>query len=427
MSAGPLTYGVRSCDKDTAMRPARANTALFPLAFAAFSAHAGIVVDLSYVDPTAPSYTRYLDWVDTGENGGDAYLFSATEAAYAYRLRMEAQDCQTAVALVQEQVDEANDAIAQGQAPNVASDSYLEVGSMIRDVALTYDWCSAFASDAQREQWAAYADQAIFNVWNPNDAQWGGQPHPWSGWSIDNPGNNYYYSFLGATLYWGFAGNRSQWVDFLEQNKWPHLVDYFAALPGGGSREGTGYGTSHMRLFELYRVWRDNTGQDLANASAHLTDSIDYWVHATVPTLDEFAPIGDQARVSEPTLFDYQRNLMLQARQMTLDNGAKARAARWLHTISVPQMTQGFNFRHDLIPSGDGGALPDTLHHHATGVGHFFARTDWGTDALWMAFVAGPYTESHAHQDQGSFTLYGGYWLAVTENIWTHSGIEQPD
>ena len=33
--------------------------------------------------------------------------------------------------------------------------------------------------------------------------------------------------------------------------------------------------------------------------------------------------------------------------------------------------------------------------------------------------------ESHAHQDQGSFTLFQGDWLAVTENIWTHSGIQQ--
>jgi hypothetical protein len=44
---------------------------------------------------------------------------------------------------------------------------------------------------------------------------------------------------------------------------------------------------------------------------------------------------------------------------------------------------------------------------------------------MWVAFIAGTYNESHAHQEQGGFTLFAGDWLAVTENIWTHSGIQQ--
>jgi hypothetical protein len=39
--------------------------------------------------------------------------------------------------------------------------------------------------------------------------------------------------------------------------------------------------------------------------------------------------------------------------------------------------------------------------------------------------VAGPYNESHAHQEQGGFTLFARDWLAVSENIWSHSGIQQ--
>ena len=39
---------------------------------------------------------------------------------------------------------------------------------------------------------------------------------------------------------------------------------------------------------------------DLGNANSHVTDSIYYWIHATVPTRDRFAPIGDQARNSMP-------------------------------------------------------------------------------------------------------------------------------
>jgi hypothetical protein len=38
---------------------------------------------------------------------------------------------------------------------------------------------------------------------------------------------------------------------------------------------------------------------------------------------------------------------------------------------------------------------------------------------------AGKYDQSHAHQDQGSFTFFTHDWLAVTNNIWSHSGIHQ--
>jgi hypothetical protein len=44
---------------------------------------------------------------------------------------------------------------------------------------------------------------------------------------------------------------------------------------------------------------------------------------------------------------------------------------------------------------------------------------------MWLAFSAGPYVQSHAHQDQGAFTLFQDDWLAATENMWTHSGIQQ--
>jgi len=148
-------------------------------------------------------------------------------------------------------------------------------------------------------------------------------------------------------------------------------------------------------------------------------------VHATVPTLDRFAPIGDQSRNSVPELFDYHRRLVLEARQLTTDEEARSMASWWLDSISVPRMTQGFNSRYDLLPAGTGGTPPSALVYLAEGAGHLFARSDWGKDAMWLSFVAGPYNESHAHQEQGGFTLFARDWLAVTENIWSHSGIQQ--
>lgn len=382
-------------------------------------------VDLSFVDKKSDAYGRFKSWVDSAVAGSPGYAFSATDAALMYRLSESKKYCDLAVKMVEQQVSEAESAIASGGRPAISGDSYLEVGPHIADLALTLDSCAADISPTQRQRWSAYAEQAVWNVWNHSAAQWGGRPHPWTGWSTDNPGNNYYYSFLEATMFWALASGSDKWMKDLRERRLPPLKAYFAKLPGGGSSEGTGYGAAHMRLFSIYRLWRDSTGEDLANASTHAHDSIPYWVHATVPTLDRFAPIGDQSRNSIPELFDYHRRLVLEARQLTQEPDALGISSWWLDSISVPRMSSGFNSRYDLLPAGSGGSPPTSLSHHAVGTGHFFSRTDWGKNAMWVAFIAGPYNESHAHQDQGSFTLFANDWLAVTENIWSHSGIQQ--
>jgi hypothetical protein len=409
------------------MRRHRANrrlTLTMTLALASAPSSAAITIDLSYVDQQSTGFQRFRDWVDRAVDGNPDYGFSATDAAYMYRITGEAQYATLAVETVEEQVAAAEDAIANGDAPEVAGDSYLYVGDMIGDLAMTYDWCAPFVTGNQRARWAAYAEQAVFNVWNPDDASWGGHPFPWSGWSIDDPANNYFYSFLEATMLWSLADDSAPWMDFLDTVKIPQLTAYFEAIDGG-SQEGTGYGLSHKRLFYLYRVWRDSTGVDLANANPHLTDSIEWWIHATVPTLDRTAAIGDQARVSEPVMYDYHRALMLEAHYLTQGAAEEDNASWWLHSISVSEMQSGFNFREDLLPAGPGGSPPADLVRHFDATGHLFARTSWNTDATWLEFDAGPYVQSHAHQDQGSFTLYRNTWLAVTENIFSHSGIQQ--
>jgi hypothetical protein len=388
---------------------------------------AAIAIDLAYVDRQSGPYRRFIAWVDAALAGEAGYSFSATDAAYAWRLSGEPAYATLAVEWAERQVADAERAIAAGERPEVAADSYLQAGPMIRDVALVLDWCADAVTASQRERWRRYASQAVWNIWNPEQAHWNGTPQPWSGWGTDDPANNYHYSFLEATVYWALATDDAALLQLLEHEKWPAVVAAVGAITGGGSQEGTAYGLSHRRLFEVYRVWRDaHPGHpDLADENAHLADSIDWWIHATVPTRDRTAAIGDQARVSEPVLYDYHRALMLQARALARDEAARGAASWWLHAIAYPSMESGFNLRDDLLDAGDGGSPPASLIHHAPGTGQLFARTHWGTDATWLQFSAGPYLQSHAHQDQGAFTLYRGEWLAVTENIWTRSGIRQ--
>lgn len=399
--------------------------ATFLLSLACLPVQASLKIDTSGMDIKSTAFKRFRDYVEAAANGSPGYGFSATDAATLFLLAPKEKYCALAVRLVQAQVDEADAKIGQGQRPAVAGDSYLESGPMISDLALTWEACRATISDAQRTQWSKYAEQTLFNIWNPKAAKWGEKPFEWTGWSIDNPGNNYYYSFVEATMTWALASNNETWLKFLRENKLPALTAYFGKLVGGGSLEGTGYGAAHMRLFAIYRIWRDSTGEDLANANSHVDDSIRFWVHATMPTLDRFAPIGDQSRVSIPEIYDYHRRLVLEARALSKNEEVRDIASWWLHNISIPEMTSGFNLRHDLLSAGDGGHPPADRIYEAKGTGHVFARTDWNREATWVGFNAGPYVESHAHQDQGGFTLFSGDWLAVTENIWTHSGIQQ--
>ena len=407
--------------------PALARIALLAVfATGAGTSQAAITTDLSYVNLQSPAYARFKGWVDQAVAGNLGYGFSANDAVVMYRLTNQSPYCVLARDMIEDQVSAAEAAIAANQNPEVAHDSYLYAGALIGDLALTRDWCASFVSTSQRTRWANYAERTITNIWNPSAASWGGRAAPWTGWGTDDPANNYYYSFLRATMYWALAVNSSAWTNFLQTQKLPPLEAYFSMLPGGGSEEGTGYGTSHHKLFELYRVWRDSTGDDLANANPHLTDTISYWLHATVPTRNRFAPFGDQSRNSNPEFYDYHRHLLLEARYMTNNAAARDLASWWINHNSVQQMASGFNYRDDLLPPGSSSTLPNApLIYRATGIGHLFARTSWETGATWLSFSAGAYTQSHAHQDQGSFTLFSGDWLAVTENIWSHSGIQQ--
>ena len=399
--------------------------AVLLLAAVTLPVHAELKTDTSYIDQKSASYKRFKSWVDAAVAGRPGYEFSATDAALMFSLTGKKKYCELAVQMIQSQVEEASKRIAAGQRPAVAGDSYLEAGPMIGALAQTLETCEADISDTRRTLWSAYAEQTIFNIWNPSSAQWGGKPLTWSGWSVNNPGNNYYYSFVEATMSWALASNSERWLALLRDDKLPALQAYFGKLPGGGSLEGTGYGAAHMRLFAIYRLWKDSTGEDLANANSHARNSIPFWVHATMPTLDRFAPIGDQSRVSVPELYDYHRRLVLEARILSKDEAIRNMASWWLNNISVEKMSHGFNARHDLLPAGDAGSPPTETVYVAQGTGHVFARTGWDKRAMWLGFSAGPYVESHAHQDQGAFTLFAGDWLAVSENIWSHSGIQQ--
>lgn len=381
-----------------------------------------------------PAAQRFVTMVDRWKGGADVYDFQSWHAALVGQLTGEASYCTAAIKNVETRVTAEEKRIADGGRPEVARDSYLYVGDEIGDLALTYDWCFAQLTDAQKKRWLEFADRAVWNVWHHERAQWGTELSEWNGWSVDNPMNNYYYSFLRATMLLGLAthgelGSGETWIKQFRQVKLAdQLVPQFVAqLPGGGSREGTGYGVSHKSLFELYDFWQGSTGEDIANETAHAEESLRLMLHQIVPTGDRLAPTGDHARDSTAALYDYHRQYLLSL-MARYASATPAGAAKTLLAASpVKQMTSQFNYVYDfLYDTTEITEAPLTglaPAYHAAGVGQVYARSGWTKDATWVNFTAGPYTEDHAHQDQGSFLLYKGGWLAYDANIDSHSGI----
>jgi len=383
-----------------------------------------------------PAATRFKGLVDQWVGGADIWGFEAWNAALLGQLTGTASYCTKAVATVEAQVVAAEAKIAANQAPVVAGDSYLDIGGMIGDLALVYDWCYAQTSQPQRTRWLKYADQAVSNVWHPTTAKWGSATIPWSGWATNDPSDNYYYSFLRATMLLGLAAKGEDpqadtWLTQFHDTKiLGQLVPTFTAdLVGGGSREGTGYGVAMRRLFELYDLWKATTGENLATKTGHTRASLLTMLHQLVPTRDRVAPTGDLSRDSTAAFFDYHRNYMQELIQEFPTDTLAKRAKTQLMASSLPTMGSSFMYAYDfLYDDSMVTAQPvDGLNtsYYAAGIGELYARSGWDVHATWVNLIAGPYTQSHAHQDQGSLMIYKDGWLAYDAVVDSHSGLTQ--
>jgi hypothetical protein len=380
--------------------------------------------------------TRFKANVDQWLGGADIWGFELWTAALVGQLTSNTAYCTKAVAGVEAQVVAAEAQIAVNQAPVVAGDSYLEIGGMIGDLALVYDWCFDQTTASQRARWLKYADQAVSNVWHASTAKWGSATLPWSGWATSDPSDNYFYSFLRATMLLGLASKGEDpqadtWITQFHDTKiMGQLVPTFNAdLIGGGSREGTGYGVAMRRLFELYDLWKATTGETLATRTPHTRQSMLAMLHQLVPTRDRVAPTGDLSRDSTAAFFDYHRNYLQELIQEFPTDLLAQRAKTQLMASSVPAMGSSFMLAYDfLYDNASVTAKPvDGLNtsYYASGIGELYARSGWDTHATWVNLIAGPYTQSHAHQDQGSLLIYKDGWLAYDAVVDSHSGLTQ--
>jgi hypothetical protein len=387
-----------------------------------------------------PEAMRFKSMVDRWVAGEDVYNFFSWNAALLGQLTGDPRYCAAAIKDVDKQVNDATSQVNGGNLPAVANDSYLDVGNMIGNLALVYDWCASALPADRRGAWLSYADQAVYNVWNPDAAQWGTMKAMWSGWAIDDPSDNYFYSFLRATMLLGLAAHDETprakgWLSQFRDTKLAgELVPTFTKqLVGGGSREGTGYGVSQRDVFELYDLWDGSTGERIADLTPHTRASMLSFIHQVLPTLDRIAPTGDQSRDSTAMFYDYHRSYLqdLIALYPTDPVAPHAQALLANSRIGdlVAQMGSEFNYVDDFVYANRNvtATALDGLGtaYYAPGIGEVYARSGWDKHATWVNLIAGPYTQSHAHQDQGSLMIYKDGWLAYDVVVDSHSGLPQ--
>lgn len=387
------------------------------------------------LDAQTPAAVRFKTVVDSWIGGNDLGL-SAWHAALLGQLTGDAKYCQKAVAVVEASVTAAEAKIAAGSIPHAAEDSYYFSGDEIGDVMLTYDWCFDSLSSSQKSRWLAYADQTVYNIWHPTQATWGGHAQPWSGWATDDPSDNYYYDFLRATMLLGLAANgEDQHADdalatFHDDKIMSQLVPTFDEdLVGGGSREGTGYGVAMKNLFQLYDFWNATTGEHLFNKTPHSRMSMLSFMHQVLPTVDKIAPTGDQSRDSTASFFDYHRQYLQELISFYPNDSLAPHAQALLAASSIPKMGSAFMAVDDFLyaNSNVSATTMDGMNttYYAPGIGELYTRSGWDKHATWVNMIAGPYTQSHAHQDQGSLMFYKDGWLAYDAVIDSHSGLPQ--
>ncbi|HEY5923394.1 MAG TPA: hypothetical protein VIV11_17060 [Kofleriaceae bacterium] len=388
------------------------------------------------LDANTAAATRLRSTVDGWLNGQDIWGFQVWNAALLGQVTGDPKYCAKAVASIDAEVASEEAKIAAGTQPVVAQNSYLHVGEELGDVALVYDWCFDVVTPGQRTRWLAYMNTTLWNLWHHTEAKWGPKPMPWLGWSVNDPLNNYYYSFLRATALVGLAtkGETPQgdeWITMFRDTKmYGQLIPAFdAQLRGGGSLEGSAYGVSLRYLWNLYDLWYSTTGEKLQAKTKHARQSLRYFIHHVLPTLDRIAPNGDQPRDMTAMFFDYQRQYLQALIHLYPNDPMSARGKALLESSSLPQMMRpemvvyDFMYDNDDVTSqpleGAGKA------YHASGIGQLYARSGWDKSATWVNFSAGPYVEDHAHQDQGSLLIYKDGWLGYDGVIDSTNGIIQ--
>jgi hypothetical protein len=319
--------------------------------------------------------------------------------------------------------------------------NFLNIAGNMRSTALVYDWCYDLLSVAQRRDYRAYMNQLMNELWNP----FNNPTHLWNGWAVDDPGNNFYYSFLLGTAYVALATygendyphslpfdgtTYNDLMAFLqakiEQQSMPMYLDTWGK--GGSWHEGNNYGLLSKRLlFETFLILRDAGVKNYFEETAFPREAILYHLYSMQPGFEQVYPGGDIPRETLP----YDRHLMLYGAD-ALAGTVEAEYAQYFSNnieLATPFDWWDFIQPYDILmydpsrPERDFSELP--LSYFAEGGDWMNSRSGWDADAVSVSFVCTNRIQQHQAQDQNAFLIYCGNLQATSGNLHSNWGIYQ--
>lgn len=186
---------------------------------------------------------------------------------------------------------------------------------------------------------------------------------------------------------------------------WRQIMGEHGGWHEGGEYVGIGIGQA---IYQLPAMWRAATGEDYFKTEPGIRGFLDFLVYRNRPD-DTYLRWGDAG------FFDKRAE------------DAKALAIEYRHAAAYSL----HGCPKQIVPTAwPWGPLPDDSLCDRTaesrlppsmlfdGIGLLVSRSDWTRDATHVSFKAGDNYWSHAHLDQGAFTIFKRFPLAIDSGVY---------
>lgn len=323
--------------------------------------------------------------------------------------------------------------IANQTPTTVEFDSYLYIGPAFQELMLSYDWCSHKFSESEKQRLFAYVNQGLQNMIDPPNAMWGTRNAPWTGWAINNPTNNYFYSrFMAFTCValgsFGANDRAAEWLDYVTTNRVPLLTTELSTMvPEGGSLEGTNYGLSLSSYWNSFWIWKTSANYTFFDDNMFAKSTIHWYLHNLSPEGKYWLASGDQSTYAAALWADsgrvnfvslmalYPSDLGCRAAKTVLQNHGHTQAFFSAYYFADLMLSES-----DIL-AADPSILNKTYLNQKVGMSSY--RTSWGQNATWVTQQVGVLYESHQHLVNGGFDVYKNEWLFDTHSRRTTNGL----
>jgi hypothetical protein len=298
-------------------------------------------------------------------------------------------------------------------------DNFYTTRYLVPPVALVTDWCWAAMTDAQRTAFVAQLDRWLNRVMTTEP------------WAWHDPSNNFYYGYTWAFLAAGYAmyghnANAQTYINYardtmLDQGikftkgqtiMWDLWGSNVGRANGGQWNEGTAYGCVNYE-FLCSAVLAVKSAEGLPYSDFTFPDeAVKFYIYSKYPSGSlqysdgDGAAGGIDATVRIPVLFN-----------IALATGdTKRYGQQWVNTYTSNcdwgyKLYNEFLWYDDQISPLAFGTLPD--YDYLDGTQTLFWRSDWTTNAVWVAMKLGVLNSDHAHNGLGNVMIFKGGFLAT--------------